>query len=340
MKKHDNLRSDSPFIWIVAVVFVVAVAYVAYSMLAANGIGLQSILNPKAGLAVPVIIAIALILGMLHGITPDEHTWPITFSYAIGSYSTQKGMKAGLTFSAGFTLQRAILTTLGFMGLASVYTKYNLDGPVYIIVGIAMAIAGMYILNKKQYLHIHLDSIFNKVKGHSRYAEVQDRPRDVPLKLAALHGFIAGFGFGAYATIITFVLAPQMPSIWYAPLPGLFFGIGTMMMQIVEGGLFANFARAKKLKEEELVYVGRKTAGRTLYYGGILFSVIGLLIVFFPYIDSVAVSTGNPIPNLDSIGVATVLVLVVVGVVGIGSLIKGIREVSKLGKQTKKNNIR
>jgi ABC-type nickel/cobalt efflux system permease component RcnA len=30
----------------------------------------------------------ALVLGVIHGITPDEHTWPITFSYAIGSYST------------------------------------------------------------------------------------------------------------------------------------------------------------------------------------------------------------------------------------------------------------
>src|SRR5204863_7466007 len=30
----------------------------------------------------------AFLLGLVHGITPDEHTWPITFSYAIGAYST------------------------------------------------------------------------------------------------------------------------------------------------------------------------------------------------------------------------------------------------------------
>jgi len=35
---------------------------------------------------------------MVHGITPDEHTWPITFNYAIGSYSIRGGLKAGLCF--------------------------------------------------------------------------------------------------------------------------------------------------------------------------------------------------------------------------------------------------
>ncbi len=35
------------------------------------------------------------LMGMVHGITPDEHTWAITFSYSIGSYSTRGGMRAG-----------------------------------------------------------------------------------------------------------------------------------------------------------------------------------------------------------------------------------------------------
>ena len=42
----------------------------------------------------------AFLLGIVHGITPDEHTWPITFSYAIGGYSTARGLRAGLLFSA------------------------------------------------------------------------------------------------------------------------------------------------------------------------------------------------------------------------------------------------
>ena len=48
-------------------------------------------------------LILSFLLGIVHGLTPDEHTWPITFSYAVGSYSTKKGMKAGLIFSSGFT---------------------------------------------------------------------------------------------------------------------------------------------------------------------------------------------------------------------------------------------
>lgn len=77
------------------------------------------LLNPPAGLTLLTILSVAFILGLLHGATPDEHTWPITFSYAVGSYSTKRGMKAGFVFSLGFMVQRALLTTLGFLGLAA-----------------------------------------------------------------------------------------------------------------------------------------------------------------------------------------------------------------------------
>ncbi len=292
-----------------------------------TGLSLAYILNPTAGLTLGAIVLISFILGILHGTTPDEHTWPITFSYAVGSYSTSKGMKAGFVFSAGFTLQRAFLTTLGFLGLAAIYKAYNLDGPVYVIVGIVMAIAGAYILNKKIDLHLPLDRLFGS-KRHTVKAE-RSPMHDVPVRMAFVHGLVAGWGFGAYATIITFILAPQVPGLLYAPIPGLFFGLGTMMMQIIFGAIFANVARIKKLTEQQIRFIGRRTAGRTLFYGGFIFSIIGLLIVFFPVIDNWAISTGNPIPNLDSIGVATMLVLIVVGIFGIGNVILSFYEIMK-----------
>lgn len=305
-------------------------------------LSINYILNPQQGLTLGVIILISFILGLLHGATPDEHTWPITFSYAIGSYGTKKGMKAGLAFSTGFTAQRAFLTTLGFLGLAVIYKKYNLDGPVYIIVGIAMLLAGAYILNKKKYIHIPFDALLSRGKHHHHSVQAS-RPKpsrsdefsvkDVPIKMAMAHGLIAGFGFGAYASIITFILAPKVPGLIYAPLPGLFFGLGTMLMQVILGGVFASLAKLKRLSENQVSYIGRKTAGRTLYYGGALFALIGVLIAIFPILNNVAVSTGNHIPNLDSIGVSTVLVLVVVGGIGIGSLVMGFREISGLEKR-------
>ena len=289
------------------------------------------ILNPPTGLSVYFIILIAFILGLMHGITPDEHTWPITFSYSIGSYSTKGGMKSGFIFYSGFTVQRAILTTLGFVGLATIYIKFNLDGPVYVLVGVVMFVVGYYLL-KGTDLHIPLDRLFGGHVHHSTKSErlpiqeVESNVKAVPAKMAFFHGFIAGWGFGGFSTIITFILAPQMPSVFYAPLVGALFGLGTMVMQVVIGATFANIMRVKKLSLEQIKYVGRSTAARTLYLGGIAFAAIGALVLGFPFIDRIAINTGNPIPNLSSIGVATVLVIMVVGVIGMSSLYMGYRE--------------
>jgi len=288
------------------------------------------LLSPPSGLSLSVILIVSYVLGLLHGATPDEHTWPITFSYAIGSYSTKRGMKAGFLFSLGFTLQRALLTTLGYLGLAYFYMKYNLDGPVYIVVGFVMAIAGSYIL-KGRYIHIPIDVALGSKLHHTDEAkriplhEVHEK--EIPLKMTIVHGLIAGFGFGAYATIITFILAPQVPSLIYAPLPGLMFGLGTMTMQVLFGAAFATILRLKKLTEDKIKVIARRSAGRTLYYGGIAFMLIGLLVILIPPLDSFAISTGISVPNLSALDIGLILVLIVVGVIGIWGLLKSYREV-------------
>ena len=73
--------------------------------------------------------------GLLHGILPDEHPWPITFSYAIGGGSGKEGMKAGLFFSAAFTLQRTIVSELAYLALAPFLLKPAVNGIAYIVVG-------------------------------------------------------------------------------------------------------------------------------------------------------------------------------------------------------------
>ena len=144
--------------------------------------------------------------------------------------------------------------------------------------------------------------------------------RDVPLGMTVVHGLIAGLG--AYASVITFVLAPQTGSIAYAPLPGLFFGLGTMAMQVVFGAFFGAIMRMRGLTEEQIRSVARRTAGFTLYYGGLLFIAAGGLIVALPEVDAWAVATGVPISNLDPINIGTILVLAVVGILGIGTMLR------------------
>lgn len=306
---------------------------------------LTTVLNPPGKLTLLVILIISFILGLLHGSTPDEHTWPITFSYSVGSYSTKRGMKAGFAFSAGFTAQRALLTTLGFLGLATIFRVYRVEGPVYVAVGVAMFIAGSRVL-KGTYLHLPFDSFLHRIikdkdkdlisgLGHHTYAAERASPRylalhAVSMKMALVHGVIAGFGFGTYATIITFVLSPQVPGLIYAPLPGLFFGLGNMVMQIIFGALFAHFAKVKKLSETDLCYLGRYTAGKTLYYGGILFAISGFFITLFPELSDFEITTGISIPNIDAIGLGTGLVLIVVGLIGIWSITKAMETVKKI----------
>ncbi|EQD47320.1 hypothetical protein B1B_12379, partial [mine drainage metagenome] len=44
---------------------------------------LSLLLDPPGGLTIPVILGLGFLLGLMHGATPDEHTWPITFSYSV-----------------------------------------------------------------------------------------------------------------------------------------------------------------------------------------------------------------------------------------------------------------
>jgi hypothetical protein len=100
-------------------------------------------------------------------------------------------------------------------------------------------------------------------------------------------------------------------------------------MQIILGAVFANIMRVKKLTVDQIKYVGRSAAARTLYLGGLAFAAIGALIAAFPLLDQLAINTGNPIPNLDSIGVAAVLVISVVGLIGFGNVYRGYREITR-----------
>ncbi len=98
----------------------------------------------------------SFLFGLLHGILPDEHTWPITFSYAIGGASGKEGMRAGLYFSAAFTVQRMLVSEFAYLALAPYLLLPVVNRIVYIVVGIAMALAGVIILRKNRYPHLHL----------------------------------------------------------------------------------------------------------------------------------------------------------------------------------------
>ncbi|NMP21675.1 hypothetical protein [Sulfobacillus harzensis] len=269
--------------------------------------------EPHAGLAVGAVLLTAVLLGMVHGITPDEHTWPITFSYAIGSYSTKTGVVRGLTFSASFTLQRALASELAYLALDRwLRLGSALNYSIYVVVGIAMIWAARAIFRGQ---HWHLFA-FGHNKAHSE-PELHDAAWWMPI----VHGFIAGWGFGAFAIIIYTVLAPSMPSAWLAWLPGLAFGVGTTLIQAAAGGLFGWLSRHLGLNQQDVRTVSLKTAGNTLGLGGLIFFLAGAFGLLFPKWANFSVATGLHIHNLAHLGLPTILVMVTVVVIGVGTLI-------------------
>lgn len=224
-------------------------------------------------MAAPLIVGYSFLLGMLHGILPDEHTWPITFSYAIGGASGKAGMRAGLYFSAAFTVQRALLAQISYFALAPLLLRPDVNGIVFSVVGVAMSIAGAVLIGRAAHPHPHLlgaqDAEFHATEAAP--------PRAVPIHWTLIHGFIAGFGFEGFSVYINTVAAPAMPKPWLGFLPGLAFGLGTMLVLAVVGVLFGSFLRwARSLTERQITRIGTETGARTLFYGGMLFIVFGI----------------------------------------------------------------
>jgi sulfite exporter TauE/SafE len=230
----------------------------------------------------PEALSYSFLFGLLHGILPDEHTWPITFSYAIGSASGREGMKAGLYFSSAFTLQRMLISELAYLALAPFLLSPSINGIVYVVVGIAMSAAGSVVLRRNRYPHLHLRVHWNEITAAKSPGEENHNdplgPVSVPPpRWTLVHGFIAGFGFGGFSLFVNTVAAPSMPSPWLGFAPGLFFGLGTMIMLIIIGGLFGTLLkRSGSFTAQEIKRIGARTGGRTLFFGGLLFGIAGI----------------------------------------------------------------
>lgn len=228
-------------------------------------------------------VVYSFFFGILHGVLPDEHTWPITMSYALGTASGRRGMKAGLYFSAAFTLQRMALAEASYLALAPFLLEPAINGIIYMIVGAVMTAAGAVVLRRRRYPHLHL--IGHHHDGGQRPAPSRslfgrrhvERTEDaLPLRWTLVHGFIAGFGIGGFALFVNTVAVPAMGSPWAAVLPGFAFGLGTTIMLVLIGGLFGRSLRLFRwMTPAQIEAVGTEVGARTLFFGGFFFAALG-----------------------------------------------------------------
>ena len=320
--------------------------------------------DPQIGMALWAVLGTALLLGMVHGITPDEHTWPITFSYAVGGYSSRAGMRSALLFSLTFMLQRAIASELAYLALSR-YLRLGsfADYIIYVVVGFAMVWAARYIRGGRlpwhldlhmhlkrltgggaattpsdhEHAHVHAGPLHVHAHGNvpvpeSGHWSPDDCPdcaepdlRDPRPWMPAVHGFIAGWGVGAFATIIYTVLAPSMPSAALGWLPGAVFGLGTMVVQVLIGTTIGWLVRRAGAGPQAARTIGLVVAARTLGVGGAAFMLAGVFGLLFPGLAGIQVFTGIKVHNLDSLGLPILLVMVSVGLVGFVSLVTEVR---------------
>jgi hypothetical protein len=261
-----------------------------------------------------VDLVTAFLLGIVHGVTPDEHTWPITFSYAVGGYSTARGLRAGLLFSLAFAIQAAFASELAHLGLTQWFTIAGFDNIVYVAVGIVMATAGLFAMGRGVLPHLHLP-------GLPRANVQPPQPRELKWWMPAVHGFIAGWGIDAFSAIIYTTLAPAMPNAATGWLPGLVFGFGTLCVQAVAGAAFGAWAVRRGLPQEAIRNIALTTAARTLTWGGLAFLLFGLFGLAFPGMAEIAVRTPLHIHNLDTLGLPFLLLVFAVLGVGVTSFV-------------------
>lgn len=256
-------------------------------------------------------LGVAFALGLLHGITPDEHTWPITFSYSIGSYSSKGGRMAGFRFSLTFILQRAIASEIAFYALKSLIVSEKVGYALYVLIGIVMFISALFIKKKM------LKGGYESIEKHSHSMTV----------MPMVHGFIAGWGIGAFAIILYGVLSPSMPTGYIAWVPGALFGLGTMVTQIFIGALFGTFIQRLRIGEKEKAIFATRVSSTTLLASGAAFMVVGILGYVFPsLISSIGFSTSISIPNLSRIDVQFFLAVPVVFISAGLSMYLGLRK--------------
>ncbi|MFP3196379.1 MAG: hypothetical protein RXQ74_05870 [Caldivirga sp.] len=194
--------------WVIALVVALALIVAILS--------LPNILEPVAKSMVksagPYWLLAVLAVGVIHGLKPDEHTWPITVSYSLMQRNVRGVVASTSVFAGALTLVWTLMSALvgQLMNLLNINA---LEPYVDLIVGLTMVGVAAYL-------------VFG---NHEEHGDV----KTADYKLIWVHGLAAAFGGDFFIVLIlTVAIAPAVTT-GISFMVGLMFGLGSLAAQML-----------------------------------------------------------------------------------------------------------
>ena len=158
----------------------------------------------------PYWLLAVFIVGVIHGLKPDEHTWPITVTYGMMQSNVRGVILAVSTFAGALTLVWTLMSML-IGQVVGILRPEVLDPYVDIIVGLTMIGVSAYL-------------VFGRHGG-------QGGVETADYKVIWVHGLAAAFGGDFFIVLILTVALVPAISTSLSFLVGLAFGAGSWIAQ-------------------------------------------------------------------------------------------------------------
>ncbi len=170
----------------------------------------KEILN---GLGAELALLAVFIIGIVHGLKPDIHTWPITIPYAIGQPNIKKALLTTIVFTGALTLIWTVLSAITSSIYSLIVSPETISPYADIFAGMTMMFVGLIFIRKSK---------------NEKFEKAPD------FKYIWIHGIGAAFG-GDFFIVLILVIA--LSGIFINPsmgfLVGLLFGLGSMVSQLI-----------------------------------------------------------------------------------------------------------
>lgn len=165
-----------------------------------------------------LIFLALLFIGFIHGIKPDEHTWPITIPYALVQKNLKRAVLASFVFTGALTLVWTILSLVISQILSLLTNPEMLTPYADVIAGLTMiGVALLFILKTKK----------NENKIGTDHL-VPD------YRYIWIHGLAASFGGDFFVVLIlsSVLIGSAIPASLGFSI-GFLFGVGSMIAQSI-----------------------------------------------------------------------------------------------------------